>query len=319
MKRTLIAGLALFALVLSGVAVPAFAASDTAGQCDGFQDPANTKVDTSNDDLVLEAGLTVCIHASNGNTGSFTTDGTSTLHDYIVASGLLNNGGQVPGVSNYVVYGVAQPTPTPTPTTAPTPTPTPPPPPPTPTPTPTPVVTPTPTPTVAPTPTATPTPPPTADQFSAEPDVCKFDGDDSRIIIRRIAGVLLLRDLDLVIDGDVITADDIAFDDATNTASIVVAPGEHDWAVVNPATGDTLASGTVDCPDCFAAPTPTPTATPPATPTPTPAPPTATPTHTLPPTDTVSEQTQSQSSGLAAILLLMLALTTTVVVVAKRR
>lgn len=123
---------------LIGLAVIAFAlptvvgaASDQAGQCDGYNDPANTKIDTSDDDLVLEAGLTICIHASNGNTGQLVTDGTSTLHDYIVASGLLNEGGQVPGVSNYVIYATTQPTPTPTPTPTDTPS------------TPTPTVTPT--------------------------------------------------------------------------------------------------------------------------------------------------------------------------------
>lgn len=120
--KTLAATVAVAALLI--LALPALAASPQAGQCEGYNDPANTKVDTSDDDLVLEAGLTVCIHASNHNTGSFVTDGTSTLHDYIVESGILNEGGQVPGVSNYVVYAT-QPTPTPTPAPTDTPTPTP--------------------------------------------------------------------------------------------------------------------------------------------------------------------------------------------------
>jgi len=105
-------------LVLAAFAGPASVAANNAGQCAGFLDAGNTKVDTSNDGLVLQAGLTICIHASNGNTGQLTTDGTSTLHDYIVASGLLNNGDQVPQVSNYVVYGVAR-TPTPSQSTEP--------------------------------------------------------------------------------------------------------------------------------------------------------------------------------------------------------
>lgn len=104
MKRIIITLAAVASLFIAG-ASPVAAASDTAGQCPGYNDPANTKVDTSNDDLVLEAGLTICIHASNGNTGEIITDGTTTLGEYIEQSGLLNNGGQVPGVSNYVVYG----------------------------------------------------------------------------------------------------------------------------------------------------------------------------------------------------------------------
>lgn len=123
MKKLLVALLLSTALVVPAMVI---AASDTAGQCPGFNDPANVKTDTSDGSIVLEAGLTVCIHASNGNTGVFTTDGTSTLDEYIEASGLLNNGGQVPGVSNYVVYGTAAtPTPSPTPTESPTVTPTP--------------------------------------------------------------------------------------------------------------------------------------------------------------------------------------------------
>jgi len=142
--KTLAATVAVAALLI--LALPALAASPQAGQCDGYNDPANTKVDTSNDDLVLEAGLTICIHASNHNTGSLVTDGTSTLHDYIVESGILNEGGQVPGVSNYVVYGTTQPTPTPTPAPTETPTPTDTPAPtPTPTETTVPVITPIPT------------------------------------------------------------------------------------------------------------------------------------------------------------------------------
>jgi hypothetical protein len=103
-KRIIVTLAAVASLFIAG-ASPVAAASDQAGQCPGYNDPANTKVDTDNDDLVLEAGLTICIHASNGNTGEIITDGTTTLGEYIEQSGLLNNGGQVPGVSNYVVYG----------------------------------------------------------------------------------------------------------------------------------------------------------------------------------------------------------------------
>ena len=160
MKRTFIGAIAVLVL-LFGTSVSILAADDTAGQCEGYNDPANTKVDTSDGSIVLEAGLTICIKAGNGNTGPIVTDGTSTLAEYIEASGLLNEGGQVPNVSNYVVYA---PTPTPTPTATPpeeeptpTPTATPPEEEPTPTPTPTPPAE-EPTPTPAP-PTATPVAP----------------------------------------------------------------------------------------------------------------------------------------------------------------
>lgn len=109
-------------LVLAVAAITRGAASPQAGQCPDYQN--NTKVDTSDGSIVLPAGLTVCIHASDGNTGLFQTDGTSTLADYILASGLLNNGGQVPNVSNYVIYeeGTPSDSPTMTPSVDPTPT-----------------------------------------------------------------------------------------------------------------------------------------------------------------------------------------------------
>lgn len=126
LKRTILTLAAVLALAFGGGTVAG--ASGQAGQCAGYNDPSNVKIDTSDDDLVLPAGLTVCIHASNENTGQFTTDGILTLGQYIVEFGLLNNGGQTPGVSNYVIYGGPQPsnpTSTSTPTVGPSATPTP--------------------------------------------------------------------------------------------------------------------------------------------------------------------------------------------------
>ena len=176
----LVTMLALMCMVALAASAPVLAADDTAGQCPGYDDPANTKTDTSDGSIVLAAGLTICIKAGNGNTGQFVTDGVSTLAEYIEDSGLLNEGGQVPNVSNYVVYG-----PTPTPTPEPTPTPTP-----EPTPTPTPEPTPTPTPEATPTPTPEPTPTPTPeDSVGAEtgtppatlPPTDTFAGDASPV------------------------------------------------------------------------------------------------------------------------------------------
>lgn len=122
-RGALAALLALFILGLAGGTALADA-SGQAGQCAGYNDPANTKVDTSDGSIVLPAGLTVCLKAGNGNTGAIATDGVTTIAEYIEASGLLNNGGQVPNISNYVVYGAAA-TPTPEPTEEATPTPAP--------------------------------------------------------------------------------------------------------------------------------------------------------------------------------------------------
>lgn len=87
-------------------------ASPNAGQCAGFNDPANVKTDTDNGDLVLAAGLTVCVkggsaQSGDGNTGQIVTDGVTTLNGYLLAAGIDAN------VSNYVVYGT-QPTAPPT-------------------------------------------------------------------------------------------------------------------------------------------------------------------------------------------------------------
>ncbi len=72
------------------------------GNCDGYDGP--TKVDTSDGSIVLAAGTLVCIKAGDSNTGTMVADGAKTLADLIMESGLLNNGGQVPTVSNYVIY-----------------------------------------------------------------------------------------------------------------------------------------------------------------------------------------------------------------------
>lgn len=185
MKLALIPVTAALVLALGLAGSVSALGSPQAGQCpDG-----GTKTDTSNGALVLPAGLTACIHAGNGNTGYFVTDGQSTLADYILASGLVNHGGQVPNVSNYVIYSEeSTPCPTPTPTATPTDRPTP-------TPSPESNPTPTPTPSGSPSlaPTATPsaapslrvpeniTPPPTA--MAAGLEVGPTDSGFAAIII----------------------------------------------------------------------------------------------------------------------------------------
>lgn len=152
----------------------------------------------------------------------------------------------------------APPSPTPVP---PTPTPVPP--------TPTPVP---PTPTPVP-PTPTPTLPPVASQFSVEPAACRFAGDDTRLRFRVIAGIILLSQVDIFIDGNLIDRNDITIVDGE--AFIVVEPGLRAWTIEDEVTGEVLASGETICPTCLPVVTPPP---PPA--------PTASPKPTVPPTDT---------------------------------
>jgi hypothetical protein len=109
------AAAALFTIAVA-VGGASAAPSASAGQCPGATTIGNTPTDDGT--TILPAGLIVCIHAGNGNTGQLETDGVSTLADYILVSGLLNRGGQVPGVSNYVIYNE---TPTPGPSETPEP------------------------------------------------------------------------------------------------------------------------------------------------------------------------------------------------------
>jgi len=239
MKRIIIGLLAIGLLIIG--TIPAITLA--AGECPaGFAD----KVDTSDGSIVLEAGLIVCIKAGDDNTGTFTTDGESTLAEYIEASGLLNNGGQVPNVSHYVVYD-AEPTPTPTPVV-----------------TPTPDVTPTPPPTPTPTPVVTPSPPPgglfSVPAFSIE-----------------CGGFLTVSNFEFAnVDAAVVDPVGLVI---TEDGVYPLAPGDYRiYGVVDDeVVTDEVPFTIVACPE--PTPTPTPTA-PPATPTPTPV------TPTLPPTDT---------------------------------
>lgn len=57
---------------------------------------------------VLAAGTEFCVKAATNNSGKLIADGTTSLYDYVT---WLNNGGQHPDVSYYVVY--SRPTPPP--------------------------------------------------------------------------------------------------------------------------------------------------------------------------------------------------------------
>lgn len=111
-KRMLVATIILGLLVWLTGAYNVLAATPHAGNpggnCDGYNGP--TKVDTSDGTIVLPTGTIFCIHASNTNTGTLVADGASSLADYITST-IVNRGGQVPNVSNYVTYGGAPSTP----------------------------------------------------------------------------------------------------------------------------------------------------------------------------------------------------------------
>lgn len=98
----------LLALTLI-LGVSAVRAQPGGGNCPS----GGSKTNTSDGSIFIDAGTVVCVKASNNNTGKMTSTG-ETLAELIIRSGLLNNGDQVPNVSNYVVYGVAA-TPTPSP------------------------------------------------------------------------------------------------------------------------------------------------------------------------------------------------------------
>ena len=100
--------------------------------------------------------------------------------------------------------------------------------------------------------------PPVVAQFSVEPAACRFAGDDTRLRFRVIAGLILLSQVDIFIDGQLIDRNDIEFDLADREAFIVVQPGLHAWSIVDEDTGLTLASGETLCPTCFNLINPTP-------------------------------------------------------------
>lgn len=119
MKR-LTASLLLAGALLVGANTAVLASpheGNPGGNCDGYDGPGKT--DTSDGSILLPEGTVVCVKAGDSNTGTMTVlAGGETLAQLIERSGLLNNGGQVPGVSNYVVYTTPPPT-TPPPTTPP--------------------------------------------------------------------------------------------------------------------------------------------------------------------------------------------------------
>jgi hypothetical protein len=125
------------------------------------------KFDGNYNTTVLPAGTQFCVKAATNNSGVLVADGETNLLGYVT---WLNNGGQTPDVSYYVIYvPVVTPPPTesPSPSISPSPEPTASP---TPSPDPSPTVGPSP----SPKPTVVPTPPdtatePTANEESSDP------------------------------------------------------------------------------------------------------------------------------------------------------
>ena len=92
-------------------------------------------------------------------------------------------------------------------------------------------------------------------QFAVEPAACRFEGDDTRLRIRVIAGLILISQLDILIDGNPILAEDIEIVDGE--AFITVEPGLHAWTLIDQDTDEVLATGETLCPTCFNLVTPT--------------------------------------------------------------
>ena len=145
-------------------------------------------------------------------------------------------------------------------------------------------------------PSEPPSEPPVISAFAVEPAPCRFAGDESRLRFRVLAGLILLSQVDIYIDGNLIDRNDITFDAAAREASVVVEPGLRAWTITEEGDpGAVLASGETLCPECFDVATPTPVA------------PTATiPGTTLPPTDGVAGSSSSGGGGLLAVALLVL-------------
>lgn len=121
MRRVYAPFLTLFILI---VLVLLGSSSALAAPGGGNCPSGGTKTNTSDGSIFIAAGVEVCVKASNGNTGKMISTG-ETLAELIIRSGLLNNGGQVPNVSNYVIYGQATATPVPSEDVKPTPVPSP--------------------------------------------------------------------------------------------------------------------------------------------------------------------------------------------------
>ncbi len=88
-------------VVVGLIAAPAGAKPPANLHCPGGYLYKVEAVGSELDDVVLPAGTEFCVKASTQNSSYLTADGTSTLLDYVT---WLNNGGQTPSVSYYVVY-----------------------------------------------------------------------------------------------------------------------------------------------------------------------------------------------------------------------
>jgi len=93
--------LGTLAVVMGLVAAPVGAVPPQNMHCPGDYLYKVNAIDSNLDDVILPAGTEFCIKAATQNSSYLTADGTSTLLDYVT---WLNNGGQTPSVSYYVVY-----------------------------------------------------------------------------------------------------------------------------------------------------------------------------------------------------------------------
>lgn len=107
---------AVLAALIVLISLPALSAS---GPCPETSTSIKTAsvVDGDLDAIVLSAGTSFCVKAAEENSGIQTADGVKTLLDFVT---WLNNGGQTPNVSHYVVYPAGTTTSTSSTTSSPT-------------------------------------------------------------------------------------------------------------------------------------------------------------------------------------------------------
>ena len=163
MNRTILSLIALAAVVLAALFLPAEARAATE-HCPDHQ--LYPKFEGGDYDAhIPEAGTVLCVKAGPYATGELTADGARTLRDYVRDAGIRVGAGNVPGVSYFVVYK------TPEVELPPLPEPPAPAPEPEPDPTPDPEPTPEPSPEPEPEPTPDPTPEPPGDDPDDLPEL----------------------------------------------------------------------------------------------------------------------------------------------------
>lgn len=91
--------LIVLVLMIFALALPAWSVAGVCSEENG--DKTESVVDGDLNDIVLPAGTSFCVKSAEENSGVLTADGVTTLSGYVT---WLNEGGQTPDVSHFVVY-----------------------------------------------------------------------------------------------------------------------------------------------------------------------------------------------------------------------